>query len=57
MEKCRTSPDLLQNTTLDNISYMGEKYASDELVPTWMHTEIDIYETFVMTDRGKVWPQ
>jgi hypothetical protein len=57
MEKCRTSPDLLQNTTLDNISYMGEKYNSDELVPMWMHTEIGIYETFVMTDRGKVWPQ
>jgi hypothetical protein len=30
---------------------MGEKYKTDELVPTWMHTEIGIYETFVMTDR------
>ena len=35
----------------ESLAYMGEKYKSDELVPTWMHTEIGIYETFVMTDR------
>ena len=34
-----------------SLAYMGEKYKADELVPTWMHTEIGIYETFVMTDR------
>ena len=34
-----------------SLAYMGEKYKTDELVPTWMHTEIGIYETFVMTDR------
>ena len=35
----------------ESLAYMGEKYKADELVPTWMHTEIGIYETFVMTDR------
>jgi len=32
-------------------AYMGEKYKTDELIPTWMHTEIGIYQTYVMTDR------
>ena len=35
----------------ESLAYMGEKYKKDELVPTWMHTEIGIYETYVMTDR------
>jgi len=34
-----------------SMAYMGEKYKTEELVPTWMHTEIGIYETFVMTER------
>jgi len=38
----------------ESLAYMGEKYKKDELVPTWMHTEIGIYETFVMTDRRLV---
>ncbi len=32
-------------------AYMGERYKTDELVPTWMHTEIGIYETYIMSDR------
>ncbi len=32
-------------------AYMGEKYKTDELIPTWMHTEIGIYQTYVMSDR------
>ena len=35
----------------ESLAYMGEKYKTDELVPTWMHTEIGIYEAYVMTDR------
>ena len=34
-----------------SLAYTWKKYRKDELVPTWMHTEIGIYETFVMTDR------
>jgi hypothetical protein len=34
-----------------SLAYKGTKYKKDELVPTWMHTEIGIYETYVMTDR------
>jgi hypothetical protein len=33
-----------------SLAYTGNKYRSDELIPTWMHTEIGIYETYVMTD-------
>jgi len=35
----------------ESLAYMGNKFRTDELVPTWMHTEIGIYETYVMTDR------
>jgi hypothetical protein len=35
----------------ESLAYMGEKYKTEELVPTWMHTEIGIYESFVMTER------
>ena len=35
----------------ESLAYMGEKYKTDELIPTWMHTEIGIYQTYVMTDR------
>jgi len=38
----------------ESLAYMGEKFKKDELVPTWMHTEIGIYETYVMTDRQLV---
>jgi hypothetical protein len=34
-----------------SLAYLGNKYRADELVPTWMHTEIGIYETYIMTDR------
>ncbi len=34
-----------------SFAYMGEKYKTDELIPTWTATETGIYETFVMTDR------
>jgi hypothetical protein len=32
-------------------AYLGEKYKTDELIPTWMHTEIGIYQTYVMSER------
>ena len=35
----------------ESLAYMGEKYKKDKLIPTWMHTEIGIYETYIMTDR------
>jgi hypothetical protein len=34
-----------------SLAYLGNKYRADELVPTWMHTEIGIYETYIITDR------
>lgn len=34
-----------------SLAYMGERYKSEALVPTWMHTEIGIYETYVMSNR------
>ena len=36
---------------LKSLVYTGNKYKTDELAPAWMHTEIGIYETFVMSDR------
>lgn len=35
----------------ESLAYMGEKYKKEKLIPTWMHTEIGIYQTYVMTDR------
>ncbi|MEO8497404.1 MAG: hypothetical protein ABI614_20225, partial [Planctomycetota bacterium] len=35
----------------ESLAYLGEKFKADELVPTWMHTEIGIYEAYVMTGR------
>ena len=35
----------------NSLAYMGNKYKSDDLIPTHMHTEIGIYQTYVMTDR------
>ncbi len=35
----------------ESLAYMGGKYKTDKLIPTWMHTEIGIYESYVMTDR------
>ncbi len=35
----------------ESLAYLGTKYKTDELIPTLMHTEIGIYETYVMTDR------
>lgn len=34
-----------------SLAYMGEKYKTDELVPTWLATETAVYETYVMLDR------
>lgn len=34
-----------------SLAYLGEKYKKDRLIPTWMHTEIGIYQAYVMTDR------
>ena len=36
---------------VESLSYMGDKFKTDELVPTWMNTEVGIYESYVMTDR------
>jgi len=38
----------------DSLVYMGSKYQTEELMPTWLHTETGIYETYVMTDRKLV---
>ena len=35
----------------ESLAYLGSKYKTDELMPTWMHTEVGIYEAYVMTDR------
>jgi hypothetical protein len=35
----------------ESLAYMGKKFQTEELAPTWMHTETGIYETYVMTDR------
>ena len=35
----------------ESLAYMGEKYKKDKLIPAWMHTEIGIYQTYIMTDR------
>lgn len=32
-------------------AYLGEKYKTDELIPTWMHAEIGIYQAYVMSGR------
>lgn len=37
----------------ESLVYMGSKYQTEELMPTWVNTEIGIYETYVMTD-GKL---
>jgi hypothetical protein len=34
-----------------SLAYLGEKYKTDELVPTWLATETAIYEAYVMLDR------
>jgi hypothetical protein len=36
---------------VESLAYMGEKYKKDKLIPTWMNTEISIYETYVITER------
>lgn len=38
----------------DSLVYMGSKYQTEELMPTWVNTEIGIYETYIMTDRRVV---
>lgn len=35
----------------ESLAYMGEKYKKDKLIPTWMHAEIGIYQTYIVTDR------
>ena len=34
-----------------SLAYMGDKFKSEKVIPTWMHAEIGIYESYVMTDR------
>ena len=34
-----------------SLAYLGERYKTDELIPTWMHTEIGIYQTYIISDR------
>src|SRR5512142_215037 len=38
----------------ESLAYMGEKYKSDKLIPTWMHAEIGIYQTYVLSRRKLV---
>lgn len=35
-----------------SLAYTGDKYKTDELVPVHFHTEMGIYEAFVMSDRS-----
>ena len=35
----------------ESLAYLGEKYKKDKYIPTWMHTEIGIYQTYVITGR------
>ena len=35
----------------ESLAYHGSKYKKEKLVPTWMHAEIGIYQTYVVTDR------
>ena len=35
----------------ESLAYMGDKYKTDELIPTWMNAEIGIYESYVITER------
>lgn len=34
-----------------SLAYLGERYKTDELIPTFMHTEVGIYQTFILLDR------
>lgn len=34
-----------------SLAYRGGKFQTAELIPTFLHTEIGIYETYVITDR------
>lgn len=38
----------------ESLAYMGEKYKKDKLIPTWMHAEIGIYQTYVVSQRKLV---
>ena len=40
-----------KSRTVESLAYMGDKFKTDELIPTWMNAEIGIYESYVMTDR------
>lgn len=46
-KKAEKKRELRQGETL---AYFGQKYRTDELVPTFMHAEIGIYQAFVMCD-------
>ena len=36
---------------IESLAYMGDKFKSDKLIPTLMHAEIGIYESFVITEQ------
>ena len=40
----------------ESLAYLGKKYQTDELIPSWMQAEIGIYEAYVMADR-KIYDQ
>ncbi|MEI8374068.1 MAG: hypothetical protein WCJ35_14680 [Planctomycetota bacterium] len=37
----------------ESLVYMGSKYQTEELTPTWMHTEVGIYETYDLLRTGQ----
>lgn len=39
---------------VESLAYLGDKYKTEDLVRSLMHTEIGIYQTYVMTDRTLV---
>lgn len=36
---------------VESLAYLGEKYKTEDLIPSLMHAEIGIYQTYVLTDR------
>ncbi len=51
MEKKRKAERQRRRQKTEPLAYRGNKYKSDKLVPVVYHTELGIYESFVMSER------
>src|SRR5262249_61177625 len=49
--KAKLAKEAKRSQPHSSLVYEGNKYKTDELVPVFLHTEIGIYESYVMTDR------